>query len=180
MDHICDCGRVTNVGDAADKAGMRRVTLMGGLMLACLLVRPAPAAADITAFLGFTPTMDTRPARGFAAGINLLIVGFEFEYSRMTEHPIEGAPGLTTGMFNVLVLTPTSGIQLYLTAGGGLYRESLLDERETHFATNVGGGAKISLAGPIRLRVDYRVFSLRGSPFVRTPHRIYTGLSLSF
>jgi hypothetical protein len=39
---------------------------------------------------------------------------------------------------------------------------------------------KIALVGPLRLRVDYRVFNL-GSGALNSPaHRIYTGLNLSF
>ena len=159
---------------------MNRTTVVCGLVLASLLLRPAPASADITAFLGFSPTPDTRSVRGFAVAVNILVVGFEFEYSRTVEEELKGAPGLTTGMFNVLVSTPTSGVQLYATAGAGLFRERLLDESETAFGTNVGGGAKITVAGPLRLRVDYRIFSLRGSPFFRNPQRFYAGISLSF
>ena len=29
---------------------------------------------------------------------------------------------------------------------------------------NTGGGVKITLLGPLRVRVDYRVFTLRGEP----------------
>ena len=53
------------------------------------------------------------------------------------------------------------------TPGGGVYHESCRSEPnddETNFGTNVGGGAKITLAGPLRLRLDYRVFTLRGTP----------------
>ena len=72
-----------------------------------------------------------------------------------------------------------SGIQLYGTVGGGLYRERLGDTQETHFSTNVGGGAKIALAGPLKVRIDYRLFKLRGA---RESHaqRIYGGLALAF
>ena len=52
--------------------------------------------------------------------------------------------------------------------------------QETHGGVNVGGGLKIVLAGPLRLRVDYRVFTLRGNPSHSTPQRIYTGLNLAF
>jgi opacity protein-like surface antigen len=159
---------------------MRRLLPILALTAACLLGRPSPAAADITAFLGFSPTPETRSARGLAVSVNLLILGFEFEYSRTVEAELKGAPGLTTGMFNVMLLTPTTGIQLYATAGGGFFRESLLAESETSFGTNLGGGAKITLAGPLRLRVDYRYFNLRGTPFFRNPHRFYTGIALAF
>jgi hypothetical protein len=113
-------------------------------------------------------------------GINLLIIGFEFEYANTTEDLDEAAPGLRTGMINGLVQTPTSGTQFYLTAGGGFFRERLGDDAETGVGTNIGGGAKIGLAGPLRLRLDYRVFNLRGSPVVKNPQRFYAGLNLAF
>jgi hypothetical protein len=39
---------------------------------------------------------------------------------------------------------------------------------------------KISLVGPLRARVDYRVFSLKGSPIQPTVHRVYVGANLAF
>ena len=33
---------------------------------------------------------------------------------------------------------------------------------ETNVGINVGGGVKMTLAGPLRLRLDYRVFTLKG------------------
>jgi hypothetical protein len=159
---------------------MRRPVLALVLAAAGLASTPAPAYADLTFFLGLNPTPETRSARGFAFGINLLLVGFEFEYSKTREDELVSAPGLTTGMFNGLIMTPTSGLQLYATAGGGFYRERLLEERETSFGTNVGGGVKMRLAGPLRLRVDYRVFNLRGSPRHTTPQRFYVGANIAF
>ena len=53
-------------------------------------------------------------------------------------------------------------VQLYVTIGGGYYRiryESI-DVQDSGFGTNVGGGVKIDLVGPLRLRLDYRVFKL--------------------
>jgi hypothetical protein len=153
-----------------------RLTL---LTLLCLAGTSAPAFADITAFWGFSPTPDARSSRGFAGGINLVILGFEFEYSNTAEDPLAGAPSLTTGMINGLVQTPTS-TQFYLTAGGGFFRERLLGEGETHVGTNLGGGVKFPVIGPLRLRLDYRVFNLRGSPLYRHPHRFYAGANFSF
>ena len=37
---------------------------------------------------------------------------------------------------------------------------------ETNVGVNVGGGVKMSLAGPLRLRLDYRVFTLKGTPLL--------------
>ena len=46
--------------------------------------------------------------------------------------------------------------------------------------SNIGGGAKIRLVGPLRLRLDYRVFNLHGSPKFKNPQRFYAGINLSF
>lgn len=160
---------------------MRRRLLLP-FAAALLLTLPSPANADLTAFLGVTPTPENRAVRGVAFGFGLLIIGFEFEYANAIEDVAEGLPSLQTGSGNVLVQTPVeiSGVQLYGTAGGGLYRERLLTLQETHFASNLGGGAKIRLAGPLRLRLDYRVFRLQGSPLHATYQRVYAGANLAF
>ena len=85
-------------------------------------------------------------------------------------------------MGNVLLQTPfpVAGFQPYVTAGGGIYNESLGAHSDTNFGTNAGGGVKLTLIGPLRLRVDYRVFKL-GSGALNSPaHRIYAGLNLNF
>lgn len=160
---------------------MRR-TLLLLATLAALSVWPRTASADITAFLGVTPTPDNHAVRGLSFGFGLLIIGFEFEYANAVEDAEAGSPGLQTGSGNILLQTPieVSGVSLYGTAGGGLFRERLLAHQETSFATNVGGGAKIRLAGPLRLRLDYRVFRLSGAPLHRTVHRVYAGANLAF
>lgn len=160
---------------------MHRSRLAGLLCVLCLLA-PAPAFADITAFLGVNPTPTNRPVKGFAAGIGLLVVGFEFEYADTSEDEVQAAPRLRTYMGNALIQTPfpIGGLQLYATAGGGAYRESLLDQTETHVGVNIGGGLKMSLIGPLRLRLDYRVFTLRGEPRHSKPQRFYAGLNVKF
>jgi hypothetical protein len=151
-------------------------------MLIILIATATPAFADATAFIGSTATPANRQVKGFAAGIGLLVLGFEFEFARTSETPAEAAPSLTTGMGNVLLQTPVpvAGIQFYLTSGGGVYRERLGTREETHFGLNAGGGAKISLVGPIRARLDYRVFRLRGEPLHQVVQRIYAGLNIGF
>jgi hypothetical protein len=150
--------------------------------LTLLIALPRQAAADVTAFIGLSPTPDTRSVRGVSLGFGLIIIGFEFEYAHAIEDEENLSPSLHTGAGNVLVQTPVeiAGIQFYGTVGGGFYRERLLEEQETQFATNIGGGAKIRLAGPLRLRVDYRVFRLRGSPLFETYQRVYAGANLKF
>jgi hypothetical protein len=149
---------------------------------AWLLAVASPAAADVTAFLGTSPTPSNRAVKGFGIGAGLVIVGFEFEYADTSEDLIDGAPSLRTGMGNVLLQTPVAihGFQPYFTTGGGIFHESLGSTSETSFAVNTGGGVKITLAGPLRARVDYRVFRLRGDALFDTVHRVYAGLNLKF
>lgn len=160
---------------------MRRVRVLFCLTIAFMAV-PSRAAADITAFIGLSPTPENRAVRGVALGFGLLILGFEFEYSSAVEDALENLPSLRTGSGNVLLQTPVeiAGIQLYGTVGGGLYRERLGTIQETHVSTNAGGGAKIRLVGPFRMRLDYRVFRLQGSPLHSTYHRFYAGANLAF
>ncbi len=158
---------------------MRR-TLPLALALLCTLA-PRDAAADLTAFVGSTLTPANRPARGVAVSVSLLFVGFEFEYSDTSLDASAGAPALRSAMFNVQVQTPrVAGVQAYGTAGGGLYQEQLAEHRKTNLGTNAGGGVKVPLAGPIGVRLDYRVFVLRGSPLYTHVQRFYVGANLAF
>ena len=160
----------------------RRRSIAATFLLTCafLAATAAPAKADITAFLGVSPTPNNHAARGFGVGVGLLIVGFEFEYSHLSEDDLEQLTGLKTYAGNVLLQTPTSAVQLYGTIGAQGYQENLRELKETHFGTNVGGGAKIKLIGPIRLRLDYRVFKLQGSPIHDVYQRFYAGANLKF
>lgn len=178
------------------------------VLLAAALVAllPAAARADATAFIGATRA-STRPGsaagtsdssfrldKGLAIGMSLVIVGFEFEWAQLSgdargENLCEAGgalcvPSLATGMGNVLLQTPhgVTPVQVYGTVGAGVYREryDLLDENDYGLATNVGGGVKIDLVGPLRLRLDYRIFKLQGDAFHGTPQRFYVGANLAF
>jgi opacity protein-like surface antigen len=154
----------------------------GALTALIVLLATSPAFADATLFVGNTSTPANRAAKGFALGIGLLIVGFEFEYASTSEDLTDAAPSLKTGMGNVLVQTPVAimGLQPYFTTGAGLFRERLDEVQETNIGFNTGGGVKVSLIGPIRARIDYRVFRLRGEPRHDTVHRLYAGVNLRF
>ncbi len=151
-------------------------------LLVVLLLPSTPAFADATVFLGSSLTPSNRTAKGIAIGAGLLIVGFEFEFFDTGESLESLAPSLRTGMGNVLFQTPfpIAGFQPYFTSGTGIYRERLDPRQETNIGFNTGGGAKISLVGPIRARLDYRVFNLRGEPLHSTVHRVYAGLNVAF
>jgi hypothetical protein len=160
-----------------------RASHIGALTLIAILASVRPAAADLTAFFGVTPTPENRTLGGFAGGGGFLIVGFEFEYANAGEDDEEPLPGFRTVSGNVLLNTPgdlLGGIQLYATTGLGGYREELRGVSETNAAVNIGGGAKIRLIGPLRVRLDYRVFKLQGSPIYETYHRFYAGANLAF
>jgi hypothetical protein len=157
---------------------VRAITLAG---LMCLLMS-AQARADVTGFIGVNTTPANRQVSGFAAGLGLLIVGFEFEYSDTTNNPAAGAPSLKVGSGNVLLQTPVAffGVQPYVTTGIGVYSETLGSQNDMGLAYNAGGGVKISLAGPLRLRVDYRVFTLGSGALYSPAHRVYAGINLKF
>jgi opacity protein-like surface antigen len=150
-------------------------------MFAVLVFSLAPSArADLTAFLGANTTPANRQVRGGAIGTGLVIIGFEVEFAYTPEDPTAAAPSLKTGMGNILLQAPFQDFQPYITSGVGIFNESLGIHSETNFGSNAGGGVKIGLAGPVRLRVDYRVFKL-GSGALNSPaHRIYAGLNLKF
>jgi hypothetical protein len=153
------------------------------LLLICATLSVASTVwADATVFIGTATAPSNRTTRGFALGAGLLVIGFEFEYGSTVEDLQDAAPSLRTGMGNLLIQTPVAilGLQPYFTTGGGIYRESLGGLSETNFGINNGGGVKISLIGPVRARVDYRVFNLRGSPLEDTVQRWYVALNLKF
>ena len=158
---------------------MRKLVILTALVV---LAAPATAWADATAFVGINRTPSQRAVRGFSGGVGLLVVAFEFEFAQTVEDELKQAPGLKTYMVNGLVQTPIAvgGMQFYATAGGGVFRESLNEETETNIGINVGGGVKANLVGPLRLRLDYRIFTLRGAPRHAKPQRFYAGLNLKF
>jgi opacity protein-like surface antigen len=157
---------------------MRILTLgLAALLALCL---PSRALADVTVFLGASTSPSTRQVRGAAAGAGLLIIGFEFEYADTTGDPAAAAPALKTGMASVLLQTPAAvmRVQPYFLTGAGIYQEDLGAHSDQGFA--VGTGAKITLFGPIRLRLDYRVFKLGSGALISPTHRFYAGLNLKF
>lgn len=152
------------------------------IALGLLAATAAPARADFTAFLGATTTPTNRQVRGGAVGSGLLLVAFEFEYSSTTEDVTTGAPSLKIGSGNGILQTPVPifGFQPYVTAGAGIYRERLGSVTESGLAPNVGGGVKIALLGPLRLRLDYRRFRLGSEARYSPSSRFYAGLNVKF
>jgi opacity protein-like surface antigen len=152
------------------------------VVLLALLCSAIPASADVTVFTGSASSPSNRQTMGASLGLTLLIVGFEFEYASVNEDAASGAPAVRTGMANAFIQPPVAimGITPYATTGVGVYRERLALDSTTSVAFNSGGGLKVSLVGPLRARLDYRVFKLRGSPQTSLFHRIYVGANLAF
>jgi opacity protein-like surface antigen len=146
------------------------------------LLTASPAFADITGFIGANTTPKNRHTQGFAVGAGLLFLGIEFEYASTPDEPASLAPALHTGMGNLLIQAPFAvfGFQPYATTGGGIYRETLGTREKTGFTLDTGAGVKITLVGPVRLRVDYRVFKLGAEALDSPVHRVYAGLNLKF
>ena len=146
-----------------------------------LLLGAGPASADLTVFAGrATPDRGTR---GAALGISLRPVGLEFEYAGMPAAGSDSDPARQTGLFNVVLSAPLDRqrrLALYGAVGGGLYRERTGSHAQTNLAAGAGAGVNISLRGPLRLRIDYRLLVRRGAREDRRPRRVYAGLSMPF
>ena len=159
-----------------------RAIALAALALCFWGLVPAAASADATAFIGANTSPANRTAKGFAVGAGLAIIGFEFEYADTTDDITAAAPSLKTGTGNMLLQTPIAfgGVQPYFEVGGGVYHEELGTVSNTGFVGNTGGGVKISLVGPIRLRIDYRVMTLKNGALTSPAHRIYAGVNIKF
>jgi hypothetical protein len=161
---------------------LQRVFVLAVASLA-LLVSGVPASADITAFIGAAGGPSTRVAKGLAVGGGLNMLGWEVEYSNTSDDVAQGSPRLQTVMVNGLAQTPfnTRGMQFYGTLGAGIYHEDLPGLSQTNIGINGGLGLKENLVGPLRLRLDYRLTRLVGSPVgSRYVHRFYVGANIKF
>ena len=94
------------------------------LTLALGVLMPSVVHADATVFIGRNAAGDDRSVvRGFAIGVSLLIVGFEFEYGSSSEDEIKAVPSLkTTSGIAYLQTIGLPGFQLY--SGDGRRRLS--------------------------------------------------------
>jgi hypothetical protein len=165
---------------------------MLGVMV--LTLSTAAAAAQVldspvnaTVFAGVAMTPDPHGAIGVAVGVRprLTAVSLEFEYSRSGSDAAERVPAIVTFSVNFLLQFPVqrSRYQFYGTLGVGVY--GLLRDNENSEpdgVQNVGGGAKITVAGPLKLRVDYRAFRLAPIPgeYHANEHRVYAGVVAGF
>ena len=162
---------------------VRTFSIRLAMVVVALLAGAADARADVTAFLGVSAP-STGFAQGFSFGGGRPPVLFEIEYARSVNGPREATPSLYTGSINLLIQpdVPVRGMLIYGIGGVGAYGEAFGSGvgGGVDTCTNVGGGVKVALAGPLRVRLDYRVFLLHGMPKDKRPQRLYAGLSLGF
>ena len=151
-----------------------------------LLGAGAVAHADVSAFVGAVTGPTPRPSIGVAWGRAGERAGFEVELARSVGAGSAEAPSLFTIAADAVVpLTSADGGPSYFGIGGiGGYGESVGGGRgSSGLAVNVGAGAILPLRGRLRLRLDYRLFFLRGSsdaePVRPRRHRFSAGLSFA-
>jgi hypothetical protein len=118
------------------------------------------------------------------------VIGFEVDHMRTLGDQTPSRPRIEWTGASMLVqfhIVPRR-LQAYGAVGGGVYTQTLGGDRSAGGgAANAGGGVKIALAGPLKLRLDYRVlflsddpdWSLEGLPY-RHPQRVTAGLALAF
>lgn len=164
------------------------------LAVMALTLSAAPAVAQtqesgvsITTLAGVAIAPGPHPATGIAVGLRPQPgpISLEFEYSRSRSGVVGGEPGILTLAGNILVQPSRqrSRFQFYGTFGVGLYAlPSGHDVSEPESARNIGGGTKIALAGPLKLRMDYRAFLLARLPGEThsNEHRVYVGIVAGF
>ena len=157
------------------------------LSTAGAMAQTPESPVNVTAFAGVAMTPDPHAAIGVAVGVRPrpIPVSLEFEYSRSQSDPAAGVPAIVAFAGNLLVQLPVqpSRFQFYGTFGVGLYVQPLDNHSsEPNDARNFGGGVKVTLAGPLKLRMDYRAFRL--APIVGEYHsneqRLYAGIVAGF
>jgi len=142
---------------------------------------------DVSVFSGLITGRAARRSSGWTLGGGGPAVRYELESARSASNEAKHAPAVYTVMINVLVQSsdPRERIHFYGTFGIGLWGESFVNGGGgSAEGRNLGGGAKITIAGPLAARLDYRFFLFRGSPdgapSTPTPHRLSAGLTLGF
>ena len=148
--------------------------------------RPNPISDfryNATIFTGFVPTPAVRPTMGFAFGGGIAPTGFELELARTGSRLSKGAPALQTFMVSFFgsFPIPVKRLRVYGIGGIGLWNEQFEDGHGAgEFGKNLGIGALYEIAGPLKARLDYRVFFFNSSqdatPVYAHPQRLTVGL----
>jgi hypothetical protein len=148
--------------------------------------RPNPVAdfrPNASIFTGIVPTPAVRPTMGFAVGGGVAPTGFELELARSGSRLSKGAPSLNTYMVNFFgsFPVPVERLRIYAIGGIGIWNEQFeAGHGAGEFGKNLGVGALYEIAGPLKARLDYRVYFLNDSqdahPVYPHPQRLTVGL----
>ena len=152
---------------------IRSLCLRAAIAVACLMVCPRSAHADVTAFVGGMTPAGMRQVIGGSAGRFLSpSVGVELEVARAVWGDTRSRRRVDVFTVNYLIQTPTRRRrpQLYGSLGFGIYGETTSDGRGSGEVGvgSMGAGVKVRLAGPLRIRLEYRLFRL-GDPVDASP-----------
>ena len=164
--------------DFAYTRSMKRILV--ALCSSCSV--PAPAFADITAFLGVNPTPVSRPVRGFAVGHRPADRRLRV---RIREHQRRAGRQLAKGRAAVADLhgqragaDADSDRRHAVLRDGGRRRVSGSRSRttsETHVGINVGGGVKMNAGGAVAAAAGLPGVHAEGIAAPREPQRFYAG-----
>jgi hypothetical protein len=154
------------------------------LSAAPAVAQPPDSPVSITAFGGVAMAFGPHPATGVAIALKPHPgpVSLEFEYLRSRPDPFASGSGIASLAGNILVQPSwqRSRFQYYGTLGVGFYSLVRDYQGSTDSARNIGGGAKVTLAGPWKLRMDYRAFLLARTGGAQLAHRFYVGVVAGF
>lgn len=167
---------------------MRRLLSRAAWLVALVLMNPVSARADATVLVGLTSVEGLRPSFAWSFSYRPSAVGVEVEY--LSTKPGDYTAG---GVFASVIVQPVtiSNMQIFVLGGVGVWGEGVEGGKRTGLlgAANVGGGVLVGLVGPLRLRLDYRLFRLGEvskeeigaiSPSRKHPQRIAAGLYFRF
>jgi len=169
---------------------MRTLLVRAGLLGIVLAATAPTARADTTSFVAVGTDTASQREVGVAFGLCPGIFGWEVEYAGTLGRGGESDPsvGTISGNFLLQTTVPIRRTQFYGIAGFGVYGKQSGKQGSGEInIRDIGAGAKITLAGPLKLRLDYRLFLLGESPDAtpgmrldRHPQRFSAGLSLAF
>ena len=144
--------------------------MMLGVSAAVAVAQTPAPPVNLTAFAGLAMVPDAHAVSGIGVGVRPQPgpVSIEFEYSNSQIDRTRSVPSIVTLAGNFLFQVPVrqSRFELYGAFGLGFYVPQPDRQRgeDADSAWNFGGGTKVTLAGPLKLRMDYRVFRLAPIP----------------
>jgi hypothetical protein len=168
---------------------VRRLLNGAAWLVVFVLMNPLSARADATVLWGLMSVDALRPSFGFSFGHRPSAVGFEIEYLSTLGQTTPGDYSAGGAFASLIVQAVTiSNVQIFAVGGVGIWAEGFAGKRTGVLnAGNVGGGVLVALAGPLRLRLDYRLFLLGKveeeggiAPSRKHPQRIAAGLYFDF